>query len=82
MSPSSPCVVLVPFAHAIVPECEQALRALERRGYPVWRVPGFSALDLGRCVLARDALAAGFEELCAFTAHRFGLLSFKWLNTL
>jgi predicted O-methyltransferase YrrM len=62
VDPSS-CVILVPVGGPIVPGCEQALQTLERRGYPVRRVPGFSAIDFGRCVMAADALRAGFQEL-------------------
>jgi predicted O-methyltransferase YrrM len=36
---------------------------LERRGYEVRRVPGFSAIDFGRSVMTCDALRAGFDEL-------------------
>jgi hypothetical protein len=43
--------------------CEDGLRALERRGIEVRRVAGFSAIDLGRSVLATRALADGFDEL-------------------
>src|SRR5437588_3379557 len=60
---SSSCVVLVPVGGTIDPGCEQALQGLEQRGYPVRRVSGFSAIDLGRCVLASQALRDGFEEL-------------------
>jgi protein-L-isoaspartate O-methyltransferase len=62
MPPTSRCVVLVPVAGAIDPECEDALRELERRGYPVWHVRGFSAIDAARNQLANDALAQGFDE--------------------
>ena len=37
-------------------------KALERRGYVVRRVVGFSAIDQGRNQLATDAMAEGFEE--------------------
>ena len=57
------CVILVPVAHHIEPACDDALRELERRGYTVWRRYGFSAIDQGRCLLAQQALDAGFEEL-------------------
>ena len=60
-SPSR-CVVLVPFATHIVPACEHGLIELQRRGYPVWRVGGYAAIDQGRNKMATDALAAGFEE--------------------
>jgi hypothetical protein len=39
------------------------LRELERRGYPVWRERGYSAIDAARNQLANDALAQGFDEL-------------------
>ncbi|MCY2990945.1 MAG: hypothetical protein NTY19_24180 [Planctomycetota bacterium] len=56
------CVVLVPANGPIEPACEDALRELERRGYPVRRVRGFAAIDQGRCQMATDALADGFDE--------------------
>jgi hypothetical protein len=56
------CVILVPVASHVEAECESALRELERRGYAVWRVPGYSAIDQARNQLATDALLAGFEE--------------------
>jgi hypothetical protein len=62
VSPSK-CIVLVPVGGLIDPRCEQALHALERRGYSVRRVQGFSAIDFGRCVLASEALAGGYDEL-------------------
>ena len=61
MTPSR-CVILVPFATYIAPACEQGLIELQRRGYQVWRVGGYAAIDQGRNQLATDALAAGFEE--------------------
>ena len=61
-SPSK-CVVLVPVGGVIDPHCEQALHGLERRGYTVRRVQGFSAIDYGRCVLACEALAKGYDEM-------------------
>ena len=42
--------------------CEDGLRELERRGYPVWRYRGYSAVDAVRNQVASDALAAGFAE--------------------
>ena len=39
-----------------------ALRELERRGYPVWRSFGCSAIDFARSRLATQALSQGFEE--------------------
>ncbi len=56
------CVVLVPFLGSILPQCEAGLRELEKRGYQVRRVGGFSAIDQGRNQLATDALLDGFEE--------------------
>jgi hypothetical protein len=60
---SSRCVVLVPVANFIEPECADALRELEHRGYPVRRVRGYSQIDVGRGQMASDALADGFDEL-------------------
>jgi predicted O-methyltransferase YrrM len=54
---------LVPAGGAIDPGCDDALRELERRGYPVWRVRGYSAVDAARNQMATDALAQGFAEL-------------------
>lgn len=56
------CAILVPVAERIEPACEAALRELERRGYRVWRVWGYRQIDLGRCQMASDALAAGCDE--------------------
>ncbi len=53
------CVILVPFATHIAPACEEGLIELQRRGYEVWRVGGYAAIDQGRNQLATDALAAG-----------------------
>ena len=44
----STCVVLVPVGGPIDPGCDDALRELERRGYPVWRYRGYSAVDATR----------------------------------
>ena len=63
MLPTSYCVILVPVVGAIDPGCEDGLRELERRGYAVWRVRGYSALDAARNQMANDALAQGFDEL-------------------
>lgn len=56
------CVVLVPYTGSIEPDCDEALKELERRGYPVRRVRGFAAIDQGRNQLATDAMLDGFEE--------------------
>ncbi len=63
MPPMSRCVVLVPVANTINPTGEDALRELERRGYPVWRTHGYTTLDAARNQMANDALAQGFDEL-------------------
>jgi len=63
MSDPKKCVILVPSNFGIEPACERSLGKLEQQGYPVWRVPGFSAIDQARNQLATDALAQGFEEL-------------------
>ncbi|MFR9769583.1 hypothetical protein [Nocardia sp. SC052] len=57
------CVVLVPVHDYIEPGCAEGLAELERRGYPVWRIYGCSAIDQARSQIATDALAQGFEEL-------------------
>jgi hypothetical protein len=64
MSPLDPrrCAILVPFGGPILPECEEGLRELERRGYQVRRVGGYAAIDQGRNQMATDALIDGFEE--------------------
>ena len=62
-APPSACVVLVPAYGMIDPGCDDALRELERRGHPVWRVRGYAAVDAARNQMATDALAQGFEEL-------------------
>jgi hypothetical protein len=56
------CVVLVPVGTHIEPACEAGLSELERRGYAVWRVRGYSAIDQGRNQMATDALAQGYAE--------------------
>jgi hypothetical protein len=61
-SPTS-CVILVPAGGAIDGGCDEGLRELERRGHPVWRVRGYSAVDAARNQMATDALARGFDEL-------------------
>jgi len=56
------CVVLVPFQGRIVSQCQSALLELERRGYVVRRVEGYSAIDQARNQIASDALTDGFQE--------------------
>lgn len=62
MIPNSKCAVLVPYINEITTECELSLRELERRGYPVKRVRGFSQIDVARNVIASEALRDGYEE--------------------
>jgi hypothetical protein len=62
VSPQS-CVVLVPVATHIEPDCERALLQLEMRGYVVRRAYGHAAIDQARSQMASDALADGFDEL-------------------
>ncbi|MHB1559092.1 MAG: sulfotransferase [Isosphaeraceae bacterium] len=57
------CVILVPVGHHIEPSCDAALRELERRGYTVRRVHGYSAIDQARNQMATDALRDGFQEI-------------------
>jgi hypothetical protein len=59
----SRCVVLVPVGGYLEPECARGLAGLESRGYPVWQVAGYSAIDQARSQMATDALAAGYDEL-------------------
>ncbi len=61
MTPSG-CVVLVPFQGRIFSRCQTGLVELERRGYVVRRVEGYSAIDQARNQLASDALRDGFDE--------------------
>jgi hypothetical protein len=56
------CAILVPARSAPAPKCEAGLLELERRGYSVRRIRGFSAIDQGRNAMAADALRAGFAE--------------------
>jgi LPS sulfotransferase NodH len=56
-------VVLVPAATPIDPKCEDGLRQLERQGFVVWRVSGYSVLDVARSQMTTNALAEDFEEL-------------------
>jgi hypothetical protein len=55
--------VLVPYQRSIEPETDEALRQLERRGVPVYRQPGCSAIDLARNQLASCALLDGKESI-------------------
>ena len=62
ISDPASCVVLMPVGSHIEPQTENALRELERRGYPVWRSFGCSAIDFARSRLATQALSEGFAE--------------------
>ena len=57
------CCVVVPYRDHIEPACEEALRGLEDRGYPVCRQSEPASVDLKRSHMATDALADGFEEI-------------------
>src|SRR5262245_40088422 len=59
---NSKCVILVPAFGQPVAKCDAALRYLEKNGYPVRRVGGFSAIDQGRNQMASDAINDGFAE--------------------
>src|SRR5262245_24962846 len=59
---NSSCLILIPLFGQIAPRCEEGLRELERRGYAVRRVRGFSAVDQGRNQMASDALHSGIAE--------------------
>lgn len=56
------CAILVPVARYVEPECEDALRSLEQRGYAVRRLYGCSAIDAARNTLVTRALDEGFGE--------------------
>ncbi len=56
------CVVIVPYLGSIYRECEDALNVLASKGYTVWRVGGYSAIDQGRNQLATNAMIQGFAE--------------------
>ena len=60
--PNSACVILVPAFGAPAAKCEEGLRELEKCGYPIRRVRGFSAIDQGRNQMASDALNDGVAE--------------------
>lgn len=60
---NSQCVVLVPVAKTIEPECEAGLTQLASRGYPVRFLRGGSQIDLVRSAMASQAIQDGFEEL-------------------
>ncbi len=57
------CAVLVVANDRIEMETEAGLTELERRGYAVFRTFGNSACDLGRNLMAYEALTRGFSAL-------------------
>lgn len=59
---NSACLILVPAFMPLTARCEDALRDLEKKGYPVRRVRGFSAIDQGRNQMASDAVFEKFAE--------------------
>lgn len=61
LSPAK-CVILVPHQGRIVSKCQMALIELERRGYVVWRVEGYAAIDQARNEMGSAALREGFAE--------------------
>jgi hypothetical protein len=56
------CAILIPVARYVEPDCEFALRELERRGYALRWFHGCSAIDAARSRLATIALDEGFDE--------------------
>ena len=62
MNDNKECAILVPCSTYIDSQCDQALRELERRGYPVFRVNGGSAIDVARSSIAHQALTRGYKE--------------------
>lgn len=62
MNPPRSCAVLVPISHHVEPDCERALRELERRGYPIVRGYGGSQIDFLRSQMASDFMREGFQE--------------------
>jgi hypothetical protein len=62
MAPPRSCAILIPVGNRVEPDCERALRELERRGYPVIRGRGSAQIDFLRSQMATDFLREGFEE--------------------
>jgi hypothetical protein len=60
--PPNQCIVLVPVGGRIEPPCEESLRALEVKGYPVRRVYGYANVDQARNEIVSQALHDGFQE--------------------
>ncbi len=56
------CVVIVPYVGRISEDCERVLQQLAERGYPIWRIEQFAAIDQVRSQMATDALIKGFAE--------------------
>ena len=59
---NSSCAILVLALGPLAGKCEEGLRELEKRGYPIRRGRGFSAIDQGRNQMASDALHESFAE--------------------
>jgi hypothetical protein len=59
----SGCLVLVPYLTHIEPDCDRALRELEKRGMTVRRYPATAAIDRTRSDAATRALDEGWDEL-------------------
>src|SRR5262249_14794184 len=57
------CVVIVPIASHVEPECDRGLSELEKRGYVVRRTGCHVAIDFGRSMMASRALDDGFDDL-------------------
>lgn len=57
------CCILVPSRGEIDPNCERGLKELARRGYQLRVMRGATSIDQIRCLMATEALEAGFEEL-------------------
>lgn len=59
---NSKCVILVPAFSPPVKKCEDGLKQLEKRGYAIRRIGGFSAIDQGRNEMASHAFNDGYQE--------------------
>ena len=55
------CAIIVPFSTHIVPGCQQALIEWQRRGYEVWHIGGYSAIESAAAKWP-PGLEAGFDE--------------------
>lgn len=59
------CLILVPCANGVEFQTDESLRILEQqKGYRVWRVPGWSAIDQCRSFMAYDAICVrGYKSI-------------------